>query len=324
MSWEIEGFMVYFCVLIYNIIKWRRIMKMKKKVFVASLVACGLLSSAITVGAATGIQKIQAALNHNITFELDGSSWTPRDPDGKKLSALIYDGSTYVPLRAVSEALGAEVNWNGSAQKIIINSNGGNEGIPYKDGQNNGSSSSSNSGNSGSVSTGSDSSSSSSSPDSSSSSMGSGVFTYKSDFNVNTAKNELAKEAVKVVKLYADALKTGNMNELNAYVDAHVAEKDTTQSSVLGKQNSKDNLKEQVDGNREANDKSTINDYSSALKKLTVSSMKNPDTFKGSASASFYYYFSPEGFNYTGMVSVSFLFATLKDGTYILSSVKIS
>ncbi|GAA0386682.1 copper amine oxidase N-terminal domain-containing protein [Paenibacillus motobuensis] len=299
-------------------------MKIKKKVFVASLVACGLLSSAITVGAATGIQKIQAALNHNITFELDGSSWTPRDPDGKKLSALVYDGSTYVPLRAVSEALGAEVNWNGGAQKIIINSNGGNEGIPYKDGQNNGSSSSgsSTSSNSGSASTGSNSSSSSSST--SSSSMGSGVFTYKKDFNENTAKDELAKESIKVIKLYADALKSGNMSELNAYVDAHVAEKDYAKSYALGKQYSKDNLKQKVDGTRDANDKSTLNDYSSALKNLTVSSIKNPDINKYSNSATFSYYFSPEGFNYSGMVSISFVFATLDDGTYILSAVSVN
>lgn len=297
-------------------------MKIKKKVFVASLVACGLLSSAITVGAATGIQKIQAALNHNITFELDGSSWTPRDPDGKKLSALVYDGSTYVPLRAVSEALGAEVNWNGSAQKIIINSNGGNEGIPYKDGQNNGSSSSSSSSNSGSASTGSNSSSSSGS--SSSSSMGSGVFTYKKDFNVNTAKDELAKESIKVIKLYADALKSGNMSELNAYVDAHVAEKDYTKSNAPGKQFSKDLLKQKVDGSRDANDKSTLNDYSSALKNLTVSNIQDPETDKLDTSASFTYSFNPEGFNYTGLIKLSFKFATLSDGTYILSGVTIN
>ncbi|MGF7047568.1 hypothetical protein J2T13_002073 [Paenibacillus sp. DS2015] len=58
------------------------------------------------------------ALNHNITFKVDGIKWTPKDSNGDKLSALVYDGSTYVPLRVVSEALGAEVSWNNSSQQI--------------------------------------------------------------------------------------------------------------------------------------------------------------------------------------------------------------
>lgn len=107
-------------------------MRIKKSVFVSLLVICSLLFGSIGVFAASGIESIKAALNHNIKFILDGSSWTPKDPNGNKMSALVYKGSTYVPLRAVSEALDAELDWDNDTSTIIINK-GGNEGIPYND-----------------------------------------------------------------------------------------------------------------------------------------------------------------------------------------------
>lgn len=119
--------------------------QIKKTTFITLLVIVGLLFGVVGVGASGGIERIQAALNHNITFLLDGAKWTPKDNNGNKLSALVYNGSTYVPLRAVSEALDAEVNWDGSTSTITINKSDDNFGIPYKDANNNGN----NNGNSG-------------------------------------------------------------------------------------------------------------------------------------------------------------------------------
>lgn len=44
--------------------------------------------------------------------------------DGKKLDtpALLIDNTTYVPLRAVSESMGAEVAWDGETRSAIVNS----------------------------------------------------------------------------------------------------------------------------------------------------------------------------------------------------------
>lgn len=55
-----------------------------------------------------------------------------KDQSGNNLSALVYNGSTYVPLRSVSEALGADVNFDGASLTISIDGSG-DSGIPYKD-----------------------------------------------------------------------------------------------------------------------------------------------------------------------------------------------
>ncbi|WP_245236124.1 stalk domain-containing protein, partial [Paenibacillus sonchi] len=109
-----------------------KIVKMRKSVFVSTIVISGLLFGSVGAFAGTGIEAIKAKLNHNIKFVLDGSKWTPKDQSGNNLSALVYSGSTYVPLRAVSEALGAEVDFDANSSTISINSSG-DSGIPYND-----------------------------------------------------------------------------------------------------------------------------------------------------------------------------------------------
>jgi len=110
-------------------------MQIKKSALAAIVLSCSLVFTTIGVAASSGIEKISASLNHNIKFVLNGSNWQPKDANGNKLSALVYNGSTYVPLKAVSEALGAEAKWNSSTSSITINT-GDQSGVPYLDGDN--------------------------------------------------------------------------------------------------------------------------------------------------------------------------------------------
>ncbi len=52
--------------------------------------------------------------NENVSVIVDGAK--------VNTSALLIDGVTYVPLRAVSEAMGAEVSWDGETMSAIVNS----------------------------------------------------------------------------------------------------------------------------------------------------------------------------------------------------------
>ncbi|MBH5319055.1 hypothetical protein I6N90_14710 [Paenibacillus sp. GSMTC-2017] len=108
-------------------------MQMKKSVFIASLLTCSLVFGSIGAVASTGVEKIKASLNHNIKFVLNGDNWSPKDSKGNKLSALVYDGSTYVPLRAIGEALDAEVDYDGKTSTITIDQDGSTSGIPHND-----------------------------------------------------------------------------------------------------------------------------------------------------------------------------------------------
>jgi len=95
---------------------------MKKSLSFVMAMGTVLVLGVSTVFAASGLQKIQANLNHDIKFVVDGEQWTPRDQKGAKLTPISYEGSTYVPLRAVAEAVGAVVDWDDKTKTITVNS----------------------------------------------------------------------------------------------------------------------------------------------------------------------------------------------------------
>lgn len=56
----------------------------------------------------------------DIKVLLDGSELTLKSADGKVIEPFIYDGTTYLPLRAVAETTGAEVEWDGATNSIYL------------------------------------------------------------------------------------------------------------------------------------------------------------------------------------------------------------
>jgi len=63
--------------------------------------------------------------NNNITIFIDGKYLAPRDVNGMIVNPIIIEGTTYVPIRAISEALNKEVTWDGISYTINITT-------PYK------------------------------------------------------------------------------------------------------------------------------------------------------------------------------------------------
>ncbi|MFD3261231.1 stalk domain-containing protein [Paenibacillus lentus] len=79
-----------------------------------------LLTFSAGVSAASTLERIQANLNHGISFLLNGQAWTAKDANGAKAVPISYKGTTYVPLRAVAEATGADVRYDAAKQQISI------------------------------------------------------------------------------------------------------------------------------------------------------------------------------------------------------------
>lgn len=100
---------------------------MKKKILLISFLGTVFLSFAAGASAASTIEKITASLDNGISFLLNGSTWAPKDGNGNKAAPIIYQGTTYVPLRAVAEATGAEVNFDGAKKQISIDINANEE-----------------------------------------------------------------------------------------------------------------------------------------------------------------------------------------------------
>jgi hypothetical protein len=51
---------------------------------------------------------------------VDGEKIMPKDANGKVVDPFIVDGTTYLPVKAVSEALGKSVTWDGETASVYI------------------------------------------------------------------------------------------------------------------------------------------------------------------------------------------------------------
>lgn len=90
-------------------------MKIKWNHKIVSIVLAVLLLFSVSsqVMGANGLTEIQAYLNNGIKVVLHGELFEPTDPsDGSKYVPITYKGRTYLPLRAVAEAVGLEVGWD--------------------------------------------------------------------------------------------------------------------------------------------------------------------------------------------------------------------
>ncbi|MDQ0089127.1 hypothetical protein J2T12_002537 [Paenibacillus anaericanus] len=106
-----------------------------KKVLVVTTVASLVLGISSVSFAASTLKKITAYENAAIKVEVDGKSVNFSSDEGM-MYPIVYNGHSYVSAKAVAEALGATVEWDGARQAVVITSSGEvapELGIPNKD-----------------------------------------------------------------------------------------------------------------------------------------------------------------------------------------------
>jgi hypothetical protein len=89
----------------------------KFKQFIAGLIVGAMLLSVGTVFA--GTQAIEAFYN-GIKISIDGKAAELKDVAGNPVEPFIYNGTTYLPVRAIAEALGMEVKFNESTNTVEL------------------------------------------------------------------------------------------------------------------------------------------------------------------------------------------------------------
>lgn len=96
---------------------------MKKKLSrltVFALVLGAVLCFAAGAAAADTLQEIKAYLDAGITVTLDGEAQVLTDAKGTRLYPITYNGSTYLPVRAVAGLAGLEVNWDQATKTVQL------------------------------------------------------------------------------------------------------------------------------------------------------------------------------------------------------------
>ena len=94
------------------------------------------LSSPRTATATTGTrdvnpiqQTVQAQLRPDFTIIVDNVTRTFTDANGTRVYPLLYQGSTYLPVRAIGELMGKTVAWDGGTRTVTLSASGNGGGL---------------------------------------------------------------------------------------------------------------------------------------------------------------------------------------------------
>lgn len=98
-------------------------MKMKRTAFLLCITMALLVGISAGALAAGKVEQIQAYLNRGITIRLNGEEQSMYDVKGNRVYPISYNGTTYVPIRAVSTMLGLDVEWDGATNTVLLGSN---------------------------------------------------------------------------------------------------------------------------------------------------------------------------------------------------------
>ena len=88
----------------------------------AIIIAGALCAFGIGIGAAASgvIKSIRAELRPDFRIEIDGELRTFKNADGDVVYPILYEGTTYLPLRAVGELMGKTVYWFEDEKRIEL------------------------------------------------------------------------------------------------------------------------------------------------------------------------------------------------------------
>lgn len=93
-------------------------------------VGLGILAATLTFGigtgalAATGLEPIKAYLNSTISLQMNGTTVTSKDANGQAVLPITYNGTTYLPVRAVGNLMGTSITYDKSSSSVIIGDSG--------------------------------------------------------------------------------------------------------------------------------------------------------------------------------------------------------
>lgn len=104
-----------------------------KKRMVGIVLATALLTGFVTTALAVGVvQEIKAQLRQDFTIIIDGKEESFADANGNTVYPILYNGTTYLPLRSIGSLMGKDVGWDGNTKTVTLSEPGKAEGNAEK------------------------------------------------------------------------------------------------------------------------------------------------------------------------------------------------
>ena len=100
-------------------------MNRKKSISILALALIMASCFALGASASSALQEIKAYLDPTITIKLEGEAQTFLDAKGNRVYPITYQGSTYLPVRAVAGLVGLDVDWDQATQTVLLGRNAG-------------------------------------------------------------------------------------------------------------------------------------------------------------------------------------------------------
>lgn len=93
-------------------------MKKTTKAAVTLLSAAAIFASGVV--ADDLVSLVQAELHKDLTIIIDGYTQDFRDANGSPVYPIMYNGTTYLPVRAIGNLMGKDVGWDEATQTITL------------------------------------------------------------------------------------------------------------------------------------------------------------------------------------------------------------
>lgn len=95
-------------------------MKKRSRQIIIGVLVCGLLTCCSVYA-----KQITEAINvtyDNIRILIDGKEYQPTDANGNAVEPFIYNGTTYLPVRAIANAFDKDVDWEAQTSTVTLGS----------------------------------------------------------------------------------------------------------------------------------------------------------------------------------------------------------
>ena len=91
-----------------------------KKGKIGIITAVAITSLTVGATASSLVEDISAQLRKSLKIVIDGQTQTFTDVNGQKVYPILYNGTTYLPLRAIGGIMGKPVSWDGATETVTL------------------------------------------------------------------------------------------------------------------------------------------------------------------------------------------------------------